>query len=226
MQPLNSSEAQPESNNTAIIDEEARREDTRRLTATHANPRTCQNEQPVMATSSNNTQPEGVRDGSTDSEANAAPLTGLNSNNTALSPEARPTDKSKNPRIMARLDQLKIMEQNKGGEFEGYIRSLEDVKEVQEAIDLLRQNEEQTDQSAGYPQTEDGFEAHCRVLFDAMKNMNNIRDAVGAPGGNGQSSSTRSKDSIAVKTVKSKASWEIEFVAGKLMVSINSIAKI
>lgn len=175
-----------------------------------------------MATSSNNAKPEGVRDGLTDSEA----LTGLNSNNTALSPDARPTNKSKNPRIIARLDQLKIMEHNKGGEFEGYIRSLDDVKEVQEAIELLRQNEEQTDQSAGYPQTEAGFEAHCRVLFDAMKNLNNIHDAVAAPGGNGQSSSTRSGDSIAVKTVKSKASWEIEFVAGKLMVSVNSIVKL
>lgn len=176
--------------------------------------------------SSSNAKPEGVRNASTDSEADAASLTRLNSNNTALNPEAKPANDPQNPRVMARLAQLKALQQNKGDEFEGYIGSLEDVKEVEEAIELLYQNEQQPDLSAGYPQTEAGFEAHCRVLFDAMKNLDNILDAVGAPGGSGQSSFTRSGDSIAVKCVKSKASWEVEFVAGKLMVSINSIAKL
>lgn len=224
MKPLNFFAVQSESHNAAILDEGACHEDAPRLTATQDNPQTCHTEQPVVASSSN-AKPEGVRNASADSEADAASLTRLNSNNTALNPEAKPANESKNPRVMARLAQLKVLQQKNGGEFEGYISSLEDVKEVEEAIELLHLDEQQPDLSAGYPQTEAGFEAHCRVLFDAMKNLDNILDAVGAPGGNGQSSFTRSGDSIAVKFVKSKASWEIEFVAGKLMVSISSSTK-
>lgn len=224
MKPLNSFAVQPESHNAAMIDEGPRREDAPRLTATQDNLQTCHAKQPVMASSSN-AKPDGVHNASTDSEADAASLTRLNSNNTALDPEAMPTNKSKESRVMARLAQLKGFQQNNGDEFVGYISSLEDVKEVEEAIELLHLDEQQPDLSAGYPQTKAGFEAHCRVLFDAMKNLDNILDAVGAPGGNGQSSFTRSGDSIAVKFVKSKAAWEIEFVAGKLMVSISSSTK-
>lgn len=176
--------------------------------------------------SSSNAKPEGVRNASTDSKADAASLTRLNSNNTALDPEAMPTNESKESRVMARLAQLKALQQKEGGGFEGYISSLEDLEEVEEAIELLHRDEQQPDLSAGFPQTEAGFEAHCRVLFDAMKNLDNILDVVGGPGGNGQSSFTRSGDSIAVKTIKGKASWEIECVAGKLMVSINSTIKL
>lgn len=225
MKPLNSFAVQPESRNAAIIDGGARREDAPRLTANQNALQTCHTEQPVMASSSN-AKPDGVRNASTDSEANAASLTRLNSNDTALDPEAMPTNETKESRVMARLAQLKAFQQKKGGGFEGYISSLEDLEEVEEATELLYRDEQQPDLSAGYPQTEAGFEAHCRVLFDAMKNLDNILDAVGPPGGNGQSSYTRSGDSIAVKTIKGKASWEIEFVAGKLIVSINSTTKL
>lgn len=225
MKPLSSFAVQPESHNAAMIDEGPRREDAPRLTATQDNSHTYHTEQRVMASSSN-AKPDGVSNISTDSEANTASLTRLNSNNTALDPEAMPTNESKKSRVMARLAQLKGFKQKKGGDFEGYIGSLEDVEEVEEAIELLHRDEQQPDLSAGYPQTKAGFEAHCRVLFDAMNNLDNILDIVGSPSGNGQSSFTRSRDSIGVKTIKSTASWEIEFIAGKLMVSMNSTKKL
>lgn len=154
------------------------------------------------------------------SKTDAAPASNLKSNIIAASPEASPADDSKTSRIKACMAQLKLLLQEEGDQFNDHIGSLDDLEEFEEAMELLHLDKHRPDLSAGYPQTRDGFVAHCHELFDAMKNLDNILDIVGVPGGDGRSSLTRSGDSVAVKFVKSKKPIEIIVVAGKLMVSI------
>lgn len=177
------------------MDEGSRREKAPRLSATQDSPRTPETEPPAP---------------------------NLESNNAAANPEASPTDDSKTSRITTREAQLKVLLREEGDEFEAHIRSLEELEEFEEAMELIHVDKQRADLSAGFPQTEDGFVAHCRELFDAMKNLDNILDVVGVPGANGQSSFTRSGDSVAVKFIKSKKPIEVILVAGKLMVSIYS----
>lgn len=167
------------------------------------------------------------RDGyqiSTDSEANTAPVPNCEGTNVASNAEASPTDDTKTSRIKARVAQLQFLLREEGDQFSPHIKGLEDLEEFEEAMKLLNLDEDLPDLSTGYPQTEDEFVAHCSVLFDAMKNLDNIHDVVGAAGGSGQSSLTRSGDSIAVKYVKSKKPIEINLVAGKLMVRTHPAA--
>lgn len=220
----------------AITDEEARPEKAPRLSATQDSPTPpetkpyqtksshmipTQTMQPAKITSSE-AEPQDEPQVSGDSKANTATAPNLTSSNAALNIEESSTNDSKTSRITARVPQLKALLREEGDQFEAHITGLDDLEEFEEAMELLHLDKQRLDLSAGYPQTRDGFVAHCNELFDAMKNLINILDIVGVPGGNGQSSLTRSGDSIAVKFVKSKKPIEINLVAGKLMVSIDS----
>lgn len=180
----------------------------------------AQTKQPAN-TNFSEAKPQDGRQVVVGSKANAAPDSNLESNNIAANPEASPTDDSKTSRIKTRMAQLKVLLQEEGDQFDDHIGGLDDLEDFEEAMELLYLDKQRPDLSAGYPQTQDGFLAHCRELFNAMKNLVNILDIVGVPGGNGRSSLTRSGDSVAVKVVKSKKPIEIILVAGKLMVSIN-----
>ncbi|KAG6361164.1 hypothetical protein INS49_009388 [Diaporthe citri] len=213
------------------MDDEARPEKAPRLSVTHDSPKPPETKppetkpsqtkpsqtKPPAKTNSFEAKPQDGRQDLGDSKANATPTPSLESNSKAANPEASPTDDSKTSRIMARLTQLKALLQDDGDQFEGHIRGLEDLEEFEEAMELLYLDDQRPDLSAGYPQTQDGFVAHCRQLFDAMKNLDNILDVVGIPGGNNRSNFTRSGDSVAVKFIKSKKSIEVILVAGKLM---------
>ncbi|KAL2283710.1 hypothetical protein FJTKL_09757 [Diaporthe vaccinii] len=176
----------------------------------------AQTKQPAN-TNFSEAKPQDVRQVVVGSKANAAPDSNLESNNIAANPEASPTKDSKTSRIKARMAQLKVLLQEEGDQFDDHVGGLDDLEEFEEAMELLHLDKQRPDLSAGYPQTQDGFVAHCHELFDAMKNLDNILDVVGVPGGNARSSLTRSGDSVAVKFVKSKKPIEIILVAGKLM---------
>lgn len=223
MQPLHPFETRSESSHAAILDEEARLETTRRLAATQDEPQPRQTEQPVVTTSPDSETKDAYQI-STNPETQTAPVPNLENNNAASKIEASPNDDSKTARITARVAQLKVLLGEEGDQFSPHIKGLEDLEEFEEAMELLHLDEQLPDLSAGYPQTEDGFVAHCSALFDAMKNLDNILDVVAVPGVSGQQTLTRSGDSIAVKFVKSKKPIEVILVAGKLMVSTHPTA--
>lgn len=221
MQPLLPLTEQPDSY-AAIIDENARREEARRLASHLA--ATWENTQPrhreqAETTSSPWIEPKHGRQIPAESEAGAASVPELDRSNTALIPETSPKDNPTPYRLAARVAQLKVFLKEEGDQFSAHIRSPEDVEEFEEAMELLHLDEERPDLSAGYPLTEDGFVAHCHVLFDAMKNLVDILDVVASS----QPSYPykRSGDSLAVKFVKAKKPIEINIVAGKLMVGIH-----
>lgn len=216
--PLHPFSSRPESSDAAIVDEGARLDTARRPAATPDEPRPRQAAQPVV-TNSSESEPNDAYQISTDPPAQTAPVPNLENNNAASNVEASPNDDSKASRITARVAQLKVLLREEDDQFSPHIKGLEDLEEFEEAMELLHLDEQLPDLSAGYPQTEDGFVAHCSALFDAMKNLENILDVVGVPGDSGQQTLTRSGDSIAVKFVKSKKPIEVNLVAGKLRVS-------
>lgn len=164
---------------------------------------------------------EGSRQIAASPAPNAQPTPQPENDNAASNADAGPAGDSKAERMAARVAQAKIFLQEEDEDFVAHFQNLGEFEEYEEAMELIRQDDGRPDLSAGYPQTDAEFVAHCRILFDAMNNLDDIHDVVGAPGAGGQSSFTSSGDSIAVRFVKSKKRFPKNLVVGKLMVSSN-----
>lgn len=120
---------------------------------------------------------------------------------------------SKEARVAPRKAEMRVLLNQRGNQYSGRIRSLEELKdfeEVQKLVHLLQVR----DLSAGFPLTEDAYMRHSRELFDAMKDLVDIHDKVGNTAATVESDG----DSLAVKFVKSKSPIEVEIMAGKMMV--------
>lgn len=173
-------------------------------------------------TASSEANSEGSRQIAASPAPNAQPTPQLENNNAASEADAGPAGDSKAERIAARVAQAKVFLHEEEDDFVAHFQNLGEFEEYEEAMELIRMDDGRPDLSAGYPQTDAEFVAHCRILFDAMNNLDDIHDVVGAPGAAGQSSFARSSgDSIAVKFVKSKKRFPKNLVVGKLMVSSN-----
>ncbi|KAK2599665.1 hypothetical protein N8I77_011399 [Diaporthe amygdali] len=119
---------------------------------------------------------------------------------------------SKEARVAPRKAEMRVLLNQRGNQYSGRIRSLEELKdfeEVQKLVHLLQVR----DLSAGFPLTEDAYMRHSRELFDAMKDLVDIHDKVGNMAATVESDG----DSLAVKFVKSKSPIEVEIMAGKMM---------
>ncbi|KAJ0109936.1 hypothetical protein J7T55_014738 [Diaporthe amygdali] len=119
---------------------------------------------------------------------------------------------SKEDRVAPRKAEMRVLLNQRGSQYSGKIRSLEDLKdfeEVQKLVHLTRVR----DLSAGFPLTEAEYMKHSRELFDAMKDLVDIHDKVGNTAATVESDG----DSLAVKFVKSKSPIEVEIMAGKMM---------
>jgi hypothetical protein len=161
------------------------------------------------------TAPQDKALGSADGDGNVA-ASGSNDINAASTPDGT----SKTARIQTRIIQLKTLLQDQSGEYASHIRSEADLEEFEEATALLDADDQRSHMADGYPDTEVSFDAHCRCLFEAMRNLDDIDEAVAAPPAeNDQPGTPARKDSPAVKFIKSKKAIEVNIVAAKLMVS-------